>query len=377
MHIVCAEVLRNLAAGLCDGDPMTVTTPSKTSILREEFGGLPTGESVYRYVLDNGILTVGLITFGARLTYLYAPNRDHKCANVVLGCETLADYVAARGVYLGATCGRFANRIAGASIEVDGIVYRLSANERGLNTLHGGAVGFDSKVWDATVVTDGVRFSLVSEGGDQGFPGRFRADVTYQLSGSSLRIEYEYESDRPTVANLTNHAYFNLAGEGSGSIAEHALSVRASNFLPVDEEFIPTGEIAPVENTPFDFRTEAVIGDRLRSSDRQLELSRGFNHTYALNPDSAGPAATLRCPASGRRMRVSTSEPGIHLYTAGFLDGSIRGSSGRYYEREAGICLETQHFPDSPHRPSFPSTTLEAGKIYRSETVFEFSTFKS
>jgi len=345
------------------------------SVLCEEFGSLPTGESVQLFVLENGVLSVGLINYGARLASLWAPDRTGKRANVILGCRTLSGFLNSHGAYLGATCGRFANRIAGASIHVDGTLYPLSANEKGLHTLHGGTIGFDSRIWKAATLKDGVRFSLVSEDGDQGFPGTLHAEVTYRLCDSSLRIQYEYASDRSTVANLTNHAYFNLAGEGSGTISEHTLSIAARAFLPVDESFLPTGEIAPVTNTAFDFRRTAEIGEHLRRNDNQLQINRGFNHTFVL-ADHDGPAAELCCPATGRKMAVHTSEPGIHLYTAGFLDGSILGSSGKTYCREAGVCLETQRFPDSPHHPQFPSTYLAVGEVYRSETVFEFTTFE-
>jgi len=348
---------------------------AKVSIVCEEFGRLPTGESVQRFVLENGVLSVGLVNYGARLISLWVPDRTGKRANVILGCGTLSGYLNSHGAYLGATCGRFANRIAGASIEVDGVLYPLSANEKGLHTLHGGTIGFDSRIWKATTLEDGVRFSLVSEDGDQGFPGTLHAEVTYRLCAGSLRIQYEYASDRSTVANLTNHAYFNLAGEGSGTISEHTLSIAAGDFLPVDESFLPTGDIAPVENTAFDFRRAAVIGERLRIHDSQLEINRGFNHTFVLAGHD-GPAAELCCPATGRKMTVRTSEPGIHLYTAGFLDGSILGPSGKAYGGEAGLCLETQRFPDSPHHPQFPSTYLGVGEVYRSETVFEFTAFQ-
>ncbi len=347
---------------------------AKVSVLCEEFGSLPTGESVQLFVLENGVLSVGLVNYGARLTSLWVPDRKGKRANVILGCGTLSGYLNSHGAYLGATCGRFANRIAGASIEVDGILYPLSANEKGLHTLHGGTTGFDARIWKATVLEDGLRFSLVSEDGDQGFPGTLHAEVTYRLCDSSLRIQYEYACDRSTVANLTNHAYFNLAGEGSGTISQHTLSLAAWDFLPVDECFLPTGEIAPVENTAFDFRRAAVIGERLRRNDNQLKINRGFNHTFVV-ADHDGPAAELCCPTTGRKMAVQTSEPGIHLYTAGFLDGSILGPSGKTYGREAGLCLETQRFPDSPHHPEFPSAYLAVGEVYRSEMVFEFSTF--
>jgi len=348
---------------------------AKVSVLCDGFGSLPTGESVQRFVLENGILSVGLISHGARLASLWAPDRTGKRANLILGCETLSGYLNAHDAYLGATCGRFANRIAEASIEIDGILYPLSANENGLHTLHGGALGFDSRVWKATTLEDGVRFSLVSEDGDQGFPGTLHAEVTYRLCDGSLRIQYEYVSDRPTVANLTNHAYFNLSGEGSGTICEHTLSIAARAFLPVDESFLPTGEIAPVENTIFDFRRAVAMGERLGRNDSQLQINRGFNHTFVLATQDL-PAAVLCCPLTGRKMTVLTTEPGIHLYTAGFLDGSIHGPSGRPYGKEAGLCLETQRFPDSPHQPQFPSTYLRAGEVYRSETVFEFTTFE-
>ncbi|WP_348267814.1 aldose epimerase family protein [Edaphobacter sp. DSM 109919] len=347
-----------------------------TSLQQDLFGVLPSGERVYRFILKNEWLEVSLMTFGAAILALRTPDVGGRLENVVLGGGELADYLAPNKAYFGAVCGRYANRIAGASVCIDGVKHPLSANEGYDTTLHGGKDGFDARIWSARIVEqNGVAMTLESPDGDQGFPGNLTATITYTLEESSLRLGYECSADQATVVNLTNHAYFNLAGEGNGVILGHLLRLGATRYLPLDERYIPVGDLANVEGTPFDFITERAIGERIREPHAQLLLNRGYNHTYVVQgePGMLRFAATVRDPLSGRVLTVQTTEAGIHLYTAGFLDGSHLSASGRPYVADSGFCLETQRFPDSPHHCSFPSTLLRPGETYQSETLYEFS----
>ncbi|GAA4135322.1 aldose epimerase family protein [Actinomadura keratinilytica] len=337
----------------------------------ERFGVLPDGTPVHRYTLTSGALRVRVLTYGCVVQTLEAPDRDGVPANVVLGCATLDDYVT-RSRYFGAVVGRYGNRIAGGRFRLDGREYTLPRNN-GANSLHGGEQGFDKRVWDVADAGDGsIVLTYVSPDGEQGYPGTLRATVAYTVTDDALRIDYRATTDRPTVVNLTNHSYFNLAGEGSGTVYGQRLAIDADRYLPVDANQIPLGEPAPVAGTPFDFTKPQPIGARIRETHPQLLVGKGYDHTFVLNGGEV--AARAEDPRSGRVLEVLTSEPGVQFYSGNFLDGSHIGTGGLAYRQGDAFCLETQHFPDSPNQPSFPSTVLRPGEEYRSTTTFRFST---
>jgi aldose 1-epimerase len=323
---------------------------------------------------------VKLITYGVAIQSLKVPDRHGRRANVTLGFNNLGDYLKSTNPYFGCITGRYANRIANGRFTLDGVTYQLARNN-GPNHLHGGNVGFDKVVWDAEVVRGkgfvGVRFHYLSPDGDENYPGALNTFVTYTLNNrNALRMRYEATTDAPTIVNLTNHAYWNLAGEGSGDINDHELLLRASHYTPVDPTLIPTGEIAPVGGTPFDFRDSTRIGKRIRDNHPQLVIGRGYDHNWVLDRRSSGLklAARLKDPRSGRVLEVLTEEPGIQFYSGNFLDGTLYGTSGRAYRQGDGLALETQHFPDSPNHANFPSTVLRPGDTYDTTTVYRFST---
>lgn len=351
---------------------------SIAAVTRADFGALPDGTRVRRYTLTNSRgMQVRAIDYGGIITSIEVPDRDGELADIALGHDSLEGYLD-NDPYLGAIIGRYANRIAGAQFTLDGHTYRLAAND-GPNTLHGGIRGFDKYVWAAEPFERpgevGVRFSRTSPDGEEGFPGALETQATYTLTDrNELRFEFFATTDQPTVVNLTQHVYFNLAGEGSGDVLAHELTIHAGRYTPVDATMIPTGELASVAGTPFDFRSSTAIGARIAIDHPQLRLGKGYDHNYVLDRTSEGLvlAARVQEPVSGRYMEVRTSEPGMQFYTGNFLDGSIIGKSGRAYAARSGFCLETQHFPDSPNQPSFPSTTLRPGEEYRSITVYSF-----
>ena len=373
-------------AGATTDGAVTDGGPSATV---EPFGATPDGTPVERWTLANGELTVRVLTYGGVIQTLEVPDADGEVENVVLGYPDLAGYVSDDDPYLGALIGRYGNRIAGGTFDLDGETYQLPLNN-GPNTLHGGPEGFDDQVWTATDVTDdevaALTLELVSPDGDQGFPGTLTTTVTYSLDADSrLSVHYEATTDAPTVVNLTQHTYWNLAGEGSGTIYDHELQIDASGFTPVDETLIPTGEIASVEGTPFDFREATAIGERIREADEQILFGQGYDHNWALDREDDGAregsdsedaleqAAVLHDPASGRTLTIATTEPGLQFYSGNFLDGTLVGTGGTVYRQGDGLALETQHFPDSPNQPGFPSTVLRPGEVYDSTTVFELS----
>ncbi len=335
------------------------------------------GHRVDRFRLeDPGRIAVDILTFGGIIQAIRVPDRADEVANVCAGFATVEDYLRPPIPFFGALIGRYANRIANGRFTLDGRTYSLATNN-GANALHGGLRGFDKAIWAAEGIAGGVRLRHISPDGDEGYPGRLEVEVTYTLTGDGgLRIDYLATTSAPTVLNLTNHAYFNLAGEGSGSIEGHLLRLAASLYLPVVEGAIPTGELVSVAGTPFDFRQSTPIGTRIRDDHPQLALGLGYDHCFAIDRP-AGDSSLIECaeaiePVSGRRLSVATTEPGVQLYTANHLDGQLRGASGRAYRQTDAFCLETQHFPDSPNRPAFPSTVLRPGETFRSTTVFAF-----
>jgi aldose 1-epimerase len=346
----------------------------KMNIKKELFGKLPTGDEVDVYTLSNGKgLQAKIMTYGATIIDVESPDRDGKSANLTLFLDTFDDY--AKGhPFFGSTVGRFGNRIAKAIFTLDGKQFTLAANDHD-NSLHGGEKCFSKVVWKAQEVKTadavGVTFTYVSPDGDEGYPGRLTAKVTYSVTDQNeLKMEYEATTDKPTVVNLTNHAYWNLAGAGSGDVLGHEMMLNADGYLPVDDTLIPLGKVAPVEGTPMDFVSKPMtIGSRI------AEVAGGYDHCYALNKkqgEKMSLAAKIVEPKSGRVMEIYTDQPGIQLYTGNFLDGTISGG-GKKFPKHGAFCLETQHYPDSPNQPQFPSTILRPGETYVHRTVHKFS----
>nr|WP_164390283.1 aldose epimerase family protein [Streptomyces harenosi] len=346
--------------------------------VKELFGKLADGTEVHRWSLENGGTRMKVLSYGGVVQSLEIPDRRGRYANVSAGFDNLDDYVA-RSPHFGALIGRYGNRIAKGRFTLDGTTYQLSVND-GENSLHGGALGFDYRVWDVEPFTEGsdvgLRLRYTSADGEMGYPGTLKAKVTYTLTRSGdWRIDYAATTDKATVVNLTSHVYWNLAGEGSGTIEDHELSIAASRFTPTDAGLIPTGELAKVAGTPFDFRRAKPIGRDIRAGHPQLVLAKGFDHNWVLDKGvTARPEhiATLRDPASGRTLRIATDQPGLQFYSGNFLDGTLTGPGGSVYRQGDALCLETQHFPDSPNQPSFPSTVLRPGQTYRTTTVHTF-----
>jgi aldose 1-epimerase len=355
---------------------LTANVAAKTRVAKQAFGHAPDRTSVDLYSLVEGKVEVRIMTYGGIVVSLRTPDRNGKVEDVVLGCDSVEKYVA-QTAHFGGIIGRYANRIAHGTFQLDGHTYFIPKND-GDNALHGGIRGFDKVVWRARQIRDGVELTYVSKDGEQGFPGTLSTTVRYTLSSGALRIEYSATTDKDTVLNLTNHSYFNLKGQGNGDVLGHVLKINASRITPVDATLIPTGELKPVEGTPFDFRTPHVIGERIDADDPQLRLGHGYDHNFVLDhaPGQLAEAAEVYEPTTGRILRVLTTEPGVQLYTGNFLDGSITGKEGRVYNRRFALCLETQHFPDSPNHPSFPTTELKPGQEFHSVTVLQFSAGK-
>ncbi len=354
---------------------------SQPAVTREEFGRLPDGSIAEAITLRNGAgMSVRIISFGAAIQSVVVPDRDGGTADVALGYPTLDGYLAGTE-YFGATVGRVANRIAGGRFDLDGRSYQVPVNN-GPNSLHGGACGFDKVNWAVVVTADtpaGVTLRYRSPDGDQGYPGMLETTATYSLDEEGrLRVDYQAVTDRATLVNLTNHAYWNLAGESSGEGAmEHLLTIPAEHFLPTDASAIPTGEFRPVAGTPFDFRSAAAIGARVRDGeDEQISFGRGYDHHWAVSRERAEAPrllARLEHPRSGRVLEVHSDQPGVQFYSGNFLDGTVRGKSGRLYRQGDAIVLEPQMPPDTPNRASFGSVRLDPGETYRNRVIFAFS----
>lgn len=354
------------------------------SIEKRPYGTTAAGAAVHEYTLRNANgMIVKIINFGGIITSLSVPNRRGEFGNIVLGLNSLAEYETQKP-YLGALIGRFGNRIGGASFTLGDQTYRLPANDGG-NSLHGGNVGFDRVVWTAEEIPGdaevGLKLTHVSPDGDQGFPGTLSVTVAYTLTAANaLRVDYTATTDKPTVVNLTQHTYFNLAGNGAGTVYDHVMWIDAEQITAIGPGLIPTGALLPVEGTPFDFRVPKAIGAQVRSSHPQMILGRGYDHNWVLRrieSDTLGTpqlAARVHELSSGRILEVLTTEPGVQFYSGNFLDGTLVGSSGGTYRQGDGLCLETQHYPDSPNHPEFPTTTLNPGETYQTTTIFRFRT---
>ena len=350
-------------------------------ISNERFGFTPDGEEVQLFSLanDDG-MEVCITNYGAIITAIKVPDRHGRFADVVLGHDTLEGYLN-RSRYFGAICGRYANRIARGKFHLNGSEYSLATNN-GENHLHGGLKGFDKVMWQAKEISGGIQLTYLSRDGEAGYPGNLETRVNYILTDyppvlaetNELTIEYFATTDQNTVINLTNHSYFNLAG--AGTILDHELTINADAFTPVDQGLIPTGEIRGVQDTPMDFTRATAIGARINDDYEQIRLARGYDHNFVLRTETAGlrSAATVYEPTTGRVMEVMTTQPGMQFYSGNFLDGSLVGKREQAYVKNSGCCFETQHFPDSPNHPAFPTTVLKPGEQFQQTTVFKFST---
>ena len=352
---------------------LTKTISAETSVSKREFGRTSDGTTVDLYSIADGKIEAEIITYGGIVVSLRTPDRHGKLADIVLGCNSVDEYIA-QTAHFGGIIGRYANRIAHGTFQLDGHTYSIPRNN-GDAALHGGPRGFDKVVWQAKQILDGIELTHVSKDGDQGFPGTLTTTVRYTVSGGALRIEYFAITDKDTIINLTNHSYFNLAGQGNGDILGEVVKINASRITPANSSLIPTGELRSVAGTPFDFRTPHAIGERIDANDQQLQLAGGYDINFVLDHPRGklAEAAEVYEPTTGRILRVLTDQPGVQLYTGNSLDGSITGKDGRVYKARYALCLETQHFPDSPNHPNFPSTELKPGEKFHSVTVYEFS----
>jgi aldose 1-epimerase len=372
-----ALLLLGWVMGIGTGAAATLAAGATPGVVKSVFGKTPDGTEVALYTFRNSHgMEVSITPWGATVTAIRVPDRQGKAADVVLGFDSLAGYLGT-DPYFGASIGRYGNRIAKGSFKLDGNTYTLARND-GENHLHGGKQGFDKRLWTARELPKpaaGLELRYVSADGEEGYPGALSVTVTYTLTETNeLRIDYRATTDKPTVLNLTNHSYFNLAG--GGDVLGHQVQINASRFTPVDSGLIPTGELRGVKGTPFDFTAPHAIGERINASDEQLRFGKGYDHNWVLDGASGAIrlAARVSEPTSGRVMEVLTTEPALQLYTGNFLDGSVHGKGGRAYAYRGAMCLESQHYPDSPNHPAFPTTTLRPGQTYSSTTIYRFST---
>jgi aldose 1-epimerase len=365
---------------------MIATLPVHAAGLSSEhkaFGKTNDGTPVEQYILRNSHgLQATVITYGATLQSLKVPDKNGKLDDVVLGFDDVQGYQSGTA-YFGATIGRFGNRLANGAFELDGKRFQVPLND-GTNSLHGGPLGFDKRVWKAEPSKGqdsvGVTLTYLSADGEMGFPGNLKTEVTYSLTeNNELRIEYKASTDKPTVLNLTNHSYFNLAGAGNGDVLKQLTTLHAGRYTPVNGKLIPTGELAPVAGTPMDFTQPTAIGQHIKANHPQLKFAEpkqgGFDFNWVLDAkgDLGKLAADVSDPQSGRRLQLYTTEPGVQFYTSNFLDGTVKGKAGKTYPHWGAFTLETQHYPDAPNQPGFPSTRLDPGKTYTQTTVFKFS----
>ena len=358
------------------------STTSKPAIERSPYGVLPSGDSVHLFTLTNANgVEMRMMNYGGIVISLKTPDRNGVMGDIVLGFDSLSGYVQS-SPYFGALVGRYANRIRKGTFTLDSVTYTLPVNN-GANSLHGGIKGFDKVVWHAEPKQDtsgvGVVLTYTSKDGEEGYPGTLAVRVTYTLTDrNQFVVDYHATTDKATPVNLTQHTYFNLAGDSSGDIRNHELMLNADAFIPVDTTLIPTGKLEPVAGSPFDFRTPIAIRDQVNDTNPQLTIAGGIDHTFVINRSAPGlvHAARLVEPTSGRTLDVHTTEPGIQIYTGNFLDGTVIGKGGHVYRHRDAICLETQHFPDSPNQPAFPSTILRPGEEYTSRTVYTFGVVK-
>jgi aldose 1-epimerase len=349
---------------------------------KQLFGKTADGQEIDLYTLTNrNGVAIGIMNRGGTVVSIRVPDRNGKLGDVVLGFDSLDGYLK-DNPFFGALVGRYGNRIAKGRFKLNGVEYKLAVNN-GENHLHGGLQGFDKVVWNARDVSEGrlprLELTYLSKDGEEGYPGNLSVVVVYSLTDANeLRLDYSATTDKHTVVNLTNHTYFNLAGAGEGDILGHELTLYADRFTPADKGLIPTGELRSVEGTPFDFRKAMAIGERIEAKDQQLQVGGGYDHNFVLNSGggSLALAARVEEPKSGRVLEVLTTEPGVQFYTGNSLDGKLVGKGGKSYPKRSGFCLETQHFPDSPNHPKFPSTELKAGGKYQTATVYRFSVAK-
>lgn len=378
-QIVFALIVLALNAcgpGSKTGEVATGTTVNDTSMQKEFFGMTPDGKEVHRFVMknDNGV-EVHVINYGAIITHLRTPDKNGKLEDIVLGYDNLDGYLA-ESPYFGAIVGRYGNRIANGKFTLDGTEYTLVQNNNGQH-LHGGTKGFDKVFWNITPISDQkLELKYRSADMEEGYPGNLDVTVIYHLTDeNALEIDYSAVTDKKTVVNLTQHTYFNLTGDGKRDILDHVLTIYADRFVPVGETLIPEGNLEPVKNTPFDFTQPTPVGQRINDDHRQLKIAGGYDHCWVLNgQDSLKTAASLYEPSSGRYVEVLTTEPGIQFYSGNFLTGSITGKGGVKYNHRFGLCLETEHFPDSPNQPDFPSVVLNPGETYQTKTIYRFGT---
>jgi aldose 1-epimerase len=369
---------QNVVAMLVLVAGMAGAAVAKTEVTQKSGGKLPDGAAVEIYTLKSDKMEVEIMNYGGYVLSIKVPDKNGKVSDVVLGFDDPAGYYQANHAkgnpFFGPIVGRYANRIAHAKFTLDGKEYTLTKND-GDNTLHGGPNGFHNQLWTGHIIPDGVELKYLSKGGEEGYPGNLSATVKYTLVDSDLKIDYSATTDKDTVLNLTNHSYFNLSGQGNGTILGDELKINATRFTPVDSGLIPTGELKPVAGTPFDFTKPHTVGERINANDEQLHLGHnGYDHNFVLDGKGMREAAVVYDPASGRVLTVLTDQPGVQFYTSNFLDGSIKGKGGVAYPRNAALCLETQHFPDSPNHPDFPTSVLKPGEKFHSTTIFRFST---
>src|SRR5262245_14930874 len=382
-RVIVVVVSTASLAAACSRDTTSTTTSTpmptiKTFLTQGPFGRTPDDQAVDLITLRNQAgIEVRIMTYGATILSLKTPDRTGALDDIALGFDSLAPYLT-KSPYFGAVVGRYGNRIAKGKFTLDGHTYTLATNNPP-NHLHGGDKGFDKKVWKADTFQNasgvGVKLSYTSADGEEGYPGALSAEVTYTLNDKNqLIVDYHATTDKATVVNLTQHTYFNLAGAKANDILGHQLMLNADRYTPVDDTLIPTGELASVEGTPFDFRAPTAIGARIGQDNEQLKRGKGYDHNWVLTRQGEGLSLAARVvePTTGRTLEISTTEPGIQFYSGNFLDGTLTGKGGRVYPQRSGFCLETQHFPDSPNHANFPSTVLRPGQEYKSQTVFTF-----